>query len=174
MYLARDPVLNRRVAIKFPRWQRLTSEQAARFEREARVTGRLDHPGIIPVHAIRTDSADRPCYVMRFVDGQTLQSRIQKLHAEGPPVKPAVFFETQEFRQQLQNVIAVCNIVAYAHEQGVIHRDIKPANIFLVRLVRCCCWTGDLPKSPENQRTILGRYHRMRVTLTLWRHGTAR
>ncbi len=129
VYLARDPVLNRRVAIKFPRWQRLTSEQAARFEREARVTGRLDHPGIIPVHAIRTDSADRPCYVMRFVDGQTLQSRIQKLHAEGPPVKPAVFFETQEFRQQLQNVIAVCNIVAYAHEQGVIHRDIKPANI---------------------------------------------
>jgi serine/threonine protein kinase len=129
VYLARDPVLNRRVAIKFPRWQRLSSEQAARFEREARVTGRLDHPGIIPVHALRTDSSDRPCYVMRFVDGETLQSRIRKLHAEGPAVKPATFFETYEFRQQLQNVIAVCNIVAYAHEQGVIHRDIKPANI---------------------------------------------
>ena len=129
VYLARDPVLNRRVAIKFPRWQRLTAEQAARFEREARVTGRLDHPGIIPVHAMRTDSTDRPCYVMRFVDGETLQSRIQRLHAEGSSVKPAAFFETHAFRQQLQNVIAVCNIVAYAHEQGVIHRDIKPANI---------------------------------------------
>ncbi len=129
VYLARDPVLNRRVAIKFPRWQRLTSEQAARFEREARVTGRLDHPGIIPVHAMRTDSSDRSCYVMRFVDGETLQNRIQRLHAEGPTVKPAVFFETPEFRQLLQNVIAVCNIVAYAHQQGVIHRDIKPANI---------------------------------------------
>jgi serine/threonine protein kinase/tetratricopeptide (TPR) repeat protein len=129
VYLARDPVLNRRVAIKFPRWQRLTSEQAARFEREARVTGRLDHPGIIPVHAMRTDSSDRPCYVMRFVEGETLQNRIQRLHAEGPAVKPAVFFETPEFRQLIQNVIAVCNIVAYAHQKGVIHRDIKPANI---------------------------------------------
>ncbi|MFO1002277.1 MAG: serine/threonine-protein kinase [Planctomycetaceae bacterium] len=127
--LKTDPVLNRRVAIKFPRWQRLSSEQAARFEREARVTGRLDHPGIIPVHAMRTDSEDRPCYVMRFVDGETLQSRIQRLHAEHPAAKPAVFFESDEFRQLLQNVIAVCNIVAYAHEQGVIHRDIKPANI---------------------------------------------
>lgn len=129
VYLARDPVLNRRVAIKFPRWHRLTPDQAARFEREARVTGRLDHPGIIPVHAMRTDSEGRPCYVMRFVDGETLQSRIQRLHAEGPEIKPAVFFETSEFRQLLQNLIAVCNIVAYAHEQGVIHRDIKPANI---------------------------------------------
>ncbi|MBL8812682.1 MAG: serine/threonine protein kinase, partial [Planctomycetaceae bacterium] len=129
VYLARDPVLNRRVAIKFPRWHRLTPDQAARFEREARVTGRLDHPGIIPVHAMRTDSEDRPCYVMRFVDGETLQSRIQRLHASSPATKPSSFFETNEFRQLLQNLVAVCNIVAYAHEQGVIHRDIKPANI---------------------------------------------
>jgi serine/threonine protein kinase len=134
VYLAIDPVLNRRVAIKFPRWRHLTREQAARFEREARVTGRLDHPGIIPVHAMRSDSTksqntDRPCYVMRFVDGETLQSRIQKLHDGGPEKKSAAFFETFELRQLLQNVVAVCNIVAYAHGQGVIHRDIKPANI---------------------------------------------
>ena len=154
VYLARDPVLNRRVAIKFPRWQRLTAEQAARFEREARVTGRLDHPGIIPVHAMRSDNADRPCYVMRFVDGETLQSRIRKLHAEGPAKKSAAFFEAPEFRQLVQNLVAVCNIAAYAHEQGVIHRDIKPANIILGLLGKCCCWTGGWPKSRVKRRRI--------------------
>ena len=71
VYIAIDPVLNRKVAIKLPRWKNLTSEQAARFEREARVTGRLDHPGIVPVHALKSDRTDRPCYVMRFVDGKT-------------------------------------------------------------------------------------------------------
>ena len=131
VYVAIDPVLNRKVAIKFPRWKNLTSEQAARFEREARVTGRLDHPGIVPVHALKSDPTGRPCYVMRFVDGKTLQARIQLLHSSAPQIKTAPFFETHEFRQLLQNMVTVCNIVAYAHDQGVIHRDIKPANIIL-------------------------------------------
>ncbi|MCX7398696.1 MAG: protein kinase [Planctomycetales bacterium] len=131
VYIATDPVLNRRVAIKFPRWKNLTAEQSARFEREARVTGRLDHPGIIPVHALKSNQTDRPCYVMRFVDGQTLQARIHALHAGTLDSKPASFYDSHEFRQLLQNLVTVCNIVAYAHGQGVIHRDIKPANIIL-------------------------------------------
>ena len=131
VYIATDVVLNRKVAIKFPRWEQLSTEQAARFEREARITGRLDHPGIIPIHALKSDSRDRPFYVMRFVDGQTLQARIQALYSESSATRSRGFYESVEFRQMLQNFVIVCNIVAYAHGEGVIHRDIKPSNVIV-------------------------------------------
>ena len=129
VYIAHDPVLNRRVAIKIPRRGRMTSERILRFEREARITGRLDHPGIIPVHAMNSDSSDRPFYVMRFVAGKTLQERIESLHADGRRRYPAGIFASIDFRLLLQNFVSVCNVVAYAHGQRVIHRDIKPAHI---------------------------------------------
>lgn len=131
VYIAADAVLNRKVAIKFPRWERMSAEQAARFEREARITGRLDHPGIVPIHALKTDQLGKPFYVMRFVDGQTLQERIQQLHTGFPESGAGALFESVAFRQLLQDFVTVCNIVAYAHGQGVIHRDIKPGNIVL-------------------------------------------
>ena len=92
VYIAADTVLNRKVAIKFPRWELMSTEQAARFEREARITGRLDHPGIIPIHALKSDSRDRPFYVMRFVDGQTLQARIQALYSESSATRSRALF----------------------------------------------------------------------------------
>ena len=131
VYIATDAVLKRKVAIKFPRWDQLSNEQASRFEREARITGRLDHPGIIPIHALKSDEQDRPFYVMRFVDGQTLQARIQALHSESTAAKSRGFYESVEFRKMLQNFVIVCNIVAYAHGEGILHRDIKPSNIIV-------------------------------------------
>jgi serine/threonine protein kinase len=131
VYIASDAILNRKVAIKFPRWERMSTEQAARFEREAHITGRLDHPGVVPIHALKTDHRGKPFYVMRFVDGQTLQERIQQLHSGFPESGARALFESVAFRQLLQDFVTVCNIVAYAHGQGVIHRDIKPGNIIL-------------------------------------------
>lgn len=131
VYLASEPNLNRQVAIKFPRKSRLSAEQLARFEREAQITGRLNHPGVVPVFSMKQDNALQPCYVMRFVDGSTLRQRVEQLNEVLSGSSD--YFSSMEFRQLLQGFVALCNIVAYAHEQGIIHRDIKPENIILGR-----------------------------------------
>ncbi len=131
VFLAVDPVLKRKVAIKFPKWKTLSPQQLARFEREARITGRLDHPGIVPVHSLKHDNGSSPCYVMRFVDGPTFAQTVQRVHGESKGPMTKAFFEQMDFRRLLQNFLAVCNIVGYAHGQGVVHRDVKPQNIVI-------------------------------------------
>ncbi len=131
VFVATDPVLNRQVAIKFPRATRLSAEQLARFEREARITGQLDHPGIVAVHSLKIADESQPCYVMRFVKGPTLQESAREFHETWESLESSGRFASREFRQLLQHFVALCNIVAYAHDQGVIHRDIKPANVIL-------------------------------------------
>ena len=130
VYLAVDHGLHRKVAIKFPRADRHSRDHLARFEREAQITAKLSHPGIVPVHAVKLDDVDQPCYVMRFVDGPTLEKRIDELYSSPSP-KNSDFYASLEMRHLLQNFISLCNIVAYAHDQGVVHRDIKPANVIL-------------------------------------------
>jgi serine/threonine protein kinase len=129
VYLATEPRLQRQVAVKFPRKANLSPDQLARFEREAQITSRLNHPGIVPVFSLKQDEYQQPCYVMRYVDGLTLRQRVDKLPAEQPTNSD--YFQSLEFRHLLQSFAVICNIVAYAHGQGVIHRDIKPENILL-------------------------------------------
>ena len=131
VFLATDSTLNRQVAIKIPKWNQLSPELLGRFEREARVTGRMDHPGIVPVHALQRENPKHPCYVMRFVEGPTLYATIRALHQDAGASRSRDFYHTLGFRQLLQNLIAVSNIVAYAHGQGIIHRDIKPGNVIV-------------------------------------------
>jgi serine/threonine-protein kinase len=123
VYRARDTVLHRDVALKRikPRYQG-HADSRRRFLREAEVTGRLEHPGIVPVHDLQYDPDGQPGYVMRFVEGQTLRQAVEQYHAA--PGRLA-------FRQLLQHFIAACNAVAYAHSRGVLHRDLKPANVML-------------------------------------------
>jgi tetratricopeptide (TPR) repeat protein len=128
--IAVDPVLRRQVAISFPGNTRLSAEQLSQFQREARITGRLDHPGIVPVHALKHDLSD-PCLVRRHVTGTTLQTVIESLHSTEDTPKNSAFCNSFEFRRLLQNLISVCNIVAYAHENGVIHGGISPTAIQL-------------------------------------------
>jgi tRNA A-37 threonylcarbamoyl transferase component Bud32 len=121
--IAEDAQLGRRVALKRiqTRWQH-DPEARRRFLLEAVVTGRLEHPGVVPVYSLTQAADGELCYAMRFVEGQTLQQAICRFHATPHPL---------ELRQLLARFVAVCNAVGYAHSKGVLHRDLKPANILL-------------------------------------------
>src|SRR5262245_29372552 len=124
VFTATDTELHRRVALK--RLQDRRADDAAsrrRFLLEAEVTARLEHPGVVPVHSLYRDDQERPCYTMRFIEGQTLAEAIRAYHAG--PTDPVAF------RRLLRNYIQVCETIAYAHSRGVIHRDLKPQNIML-------------------------------------------
>ncbi|MFM7159771.1 MAG: serine/threonine-protein kinase, partial [Planctomycetaceae bacterium] len=106
-------------------------EYRQRFCNEAEITGRLEHPGIIPVYSRGTHADGRPYYAMRLIAGEqagTLQQALRQFHA-APPTDPAE--RDLQWRGLLRRVIDVCNTMAYAHSQGVLHRDLKPANILL-------------------------------------------
>ncbi|HEY1557565.1 MAG TPA: serine/threonine-protein kinase [Kofleriaceae bacterium] len=88
-----------------------------RFMREALITARLQHPGIVPVLEAGRWPSGEPYYVMKLVEGRTLKELIN---------------ETGTLRDRLAllpHVIAIADAVAYAHGEGVIHRDLKPANV---------------------------------------------
>ncbi len=115
---ARDLELDREVAIKTlqPRYVGAASA-AAQFVREAKITARLQHPGIPPVHDIGTLPDGRPYMVMKLIRGRTL-SELLKERGSGPSA-------------WLDEFEAVCHAVGYAHSRGVIHRDLKPANVMV-------------------------------------------
>jgi serine/threonine-protein kinase len=101
-----------------------------RFLVEARITGNLEHPGIVGVYAIGRDPNGQPFYVMRLIRGESLKETIQRFHAaEGS--SRATGQRTLALRKLINRLIDVCNAVAFAHSRGVLHRDIKPANIMI-------------------------------------------
>jgi serine/threonine-protein kinase len=129
VHLADDTELHRPVALK-----RLRADDPGsrcRFWREAEITARLQHPGVVPVYGLAADADGRPAYVMRFIEGEPLSEAIRRFHGGRESV--ARRYHGVEFRQLLQHFIAACNAAAYAHSRGVVHRDLKPANIMLGR-----------------------------------------
>jgi hypothetical protein len=114
---ARDLRLGRIVAIK--ELLVATPELRARFEREARITARLQHPAIVGVLEAGTWPSGEPFYAMKLVRGEPLDK---------------VVAQTRTLEQRLAllpAVIAVCDALAYAHRESVIHRDLKPANVLV-------------------------------------------
>jgi serine/threonine-protein kinase len=130
--LARDEKLERLVAIKEIRHDRRGHGQLRqRFLAEARITGQLEHPGIVPIYAMGEGPDGEPFYVMRFIAGRTFAEAFAQFHSDPAPHGSSTRAATVEFRDLLQRFVAVCNTIAYAHSKGVIHRDLKPANIML-------------------------------------------
>jgi serine/threonine-protein kinase len=116
---AHDADIGREVAIKRMRAPNPTPLALARFMREARIQGRLDHPAIVPVYELAYDETGCPFFAMKKLCGTTLQEVIST-------------GSTRFSRQQLLRAFAdVCLAIEFAHTRGVIHRDIKPANILL-------------------------------------------
>jgi serine/threonine protein kinase len=129
--VARDRELDREIALKEiqPRFTR-DAATTARFELEARVTGKLEHPGIVPVYSRGQRSDGRPFYAMRFVTGQSLQQAIDEFHAVDKPGRDPRE-RSLALRQLLRRFVDVCNTIGFAHAKGFLHRDIKPANVML-------------------------------------------
>jgi eukaryotic-like serine/threonine-protein kinase len=132
VYVARDSELNREVALKQIQLKHADDPASrARFLVEAEVTGRLEHPGIVPVYGLGTSDQGRPFYAMRFVRGQSLKEAIDDYHGADSHDRREPAGGTMALRQLLARYIDVCHAVAYSHSRGVLHRDLKPANILL-------------------------------------------
>jgi eukaryotic-like serine/threonine-protein kinase len=117
VYLARDTILDRMVAIKFlSATQQQDSQSRKRFLREAKAAAALNHP--FGCQVFETGEVDNNAYiVMEYVTGETLKDRL----ARGPlPLMDA-----------LEKACEICEVLAKAHEKGIVHRDLKPANIMI-------------------------------------------
>lgn len=132
VFEATDVRLHRNVALKFMHGHLAEMPWAReRFLLEAEITGRLDHPGIVPVHGLGMTDSKRPFYTMRFIRGETFDLAIQRYHK--PLTEQSASERSLEFRSLIARFISVCNTLAYAHNCGIVHRDIKPENIMLGR-----------------------------------------
>ena len=117
VYRAYETSLDRDVALKFLSNKYAPDSVAAtRFVEEARITGRLQHPGIPPIHRIGTLPDGRPYLAMKLIRGRTLSEVI----AEGS-IEPLAVFE------------GIAQAVGFAHASGIVHRDLKPQNVMVGR-----------------------------------------
>ncbi|MFO8056259.1 MAG: protein kinase [bacterium] len=96
-----------------------TAAITGRFLQEARITGQLEHPGIVPVYEVGKRPDGSLYYTMRLVRGRTLYDRIHECE------------NLQERLRLLPHFLDLCNALAFAHSRGVVHRDIKPQNVML-------------------------------------------
>ena len=117
VYRARDPRLDREVAIKLiPESFATDAMRVGRFEQEARAAGQLNHPNILAVYDIGAH-AGAPYIVSELLEGESLRSR---LHGGALPPRKAIDYA----RQTAEGLAA-------AHDKSIVHRDIKPDNLFI-------------------------------------------
>jgi eukaryotic-like serine/threonine-protein kinase len=116
VYVARDQVLDRDVAVKVLDLADHRGVRAARLQKEAGILARLDHPGIVPIHDAGTLPDGRTFYVMKLVQGRRLD---------------ALLVAHPSLSDRLNTFARVLDAVAFAHAQGVVHRDLKPENVMV-------------------------------------------
>jgi serine/threonine protein kinase len=115
VYAALDRALDRRVAVKVLGDVDARADMAERLLSEAKILGRLEHPGIVPVHDAGMLSDGRVFYVMKLVRGERLD----------------VALGARSLNERLDLFLRICDAVSFAHAHGIVHRDLKPENVML-------------------------------------------
>jgi serine/threonine protein kinase/tetratricopeptide (TPR) repeat protein len=119
VYVAHDPILGRKVAIKIlPQRLATDTDALARFTQEAKSASALSHPNIVTIYEIGTDHGT-PYIVMEYIDGRDVRSVI----TEGP----------QSNRVTIDLAAQIADGLAAAHEHSIIHRDLKPENVMITK-----------------------------------------
>jgi serine/threonine protein kinase/tetratricopeptide (TPR) repeat protein len=131
--VALDEELHREVALKEIQDRHASiASHRRRFVIEAEITGRLEHPGIVPVYGLGKHADGRPYYAMRFIRGKSLRETIdQPVPVAGLSPREEHEARRAKLRSLLGSFVDVCQAMQFAHDRGIIHRDLKPANIML-------------------------------------------
>jgi len=123
--LAEDQDIGRSVAVKY---LHAPSDGAlvARFVEEIHTVGSLEHPNIVPIHDVGVDDQGRYFFVMKHVEGETIENVIEKLAAGDP-----AYHARYTFTARVELFMGLLRALQFAHARGFVHRDIKPANVMV-------------------------------------------
>lgn len=124
VWVADDRQIGREVAIKVAR-DGADGDVVARFVREARIQGQLDHPAVVPVHEVATRDG-HTFFAMKRVRGETVASILTALAAGDPEAR-----KRYTPRRLLTAFVSACHAIELAHARGLLHRDLKPGNLML-------------------------------------------
>ncbi|MCB9643806.1 MAG: serine/threonine protein kinase [Myxococcales bacterium] len=124
--LAFDRDIQRMVAVKHLKPDLHTASPVIRFAEEIRIVGQLEHPNIVPIHDVGLDPAGHYYFVMKYVQGETMEEIIEKLAAGD-----AQYHERFPLGVRIQIFLDILKAIDFAHSEGIIHRDLKPANIMI-------------------------------------------
>lgn len=120
VYLAKDTILGRQVAIKLlPEYVRNDPERLRRFKQEARTASTLSHPNVCVIHEIGETDDGRPFIAMEYIEGVTLRQRMNE--------------RSMKLGDAFDIAIQIADALTAAHEAGIVHRDVKPENIMIRR-----------------------------------------
>lgn len=124
---AYDPIIGRRVAIKTLRPEFADDDRAMlKFAEEARITGQLEHPNVVPIYDLREDDSAEPLIVMRLIQGQSLSQLLAQSSKPGAPAEAADLL-----RSYVDIILRLCDALSFAHGRGVFHCDVKPDNVMV-------------------------------------------